>query len=118
MASSGQLTKLACIVMICMVLSTHHADAITCNDVVRSLLPCLGYLRSGGAVPGSCCNGVRSLNSAARTTTDRQAACGCIKQAANAFRLGYGYASSLPGKCDVSIPYQIGPNVDCSRLNA
>ncbi|KAK8556550.1 hypothetical protein V6N13_064572 [Hibiscus sabdariffa] len=49
--------------------------AITCGQVSSALVPCLPYLKSGGTVPPACCNGIKSLNSAAQTTPDRQAAC-------------------------------------------
>ncbi|KAF7145301.1 hypothetical protein RHSIM_Rhsim04G0122300 [Rhododendron simsii] len=89
-------------VLMCMVVAAPHAEAaITCGQVVSSLSPCIAYLKSsGGAVPAPCCNGVKSLNNAAKTTPDRQTACKCIKSAAGGISgINYGLASSLPAKC-------------------
>ncbi|WP_369123137.1 non-specific lipid-transfer protein [Salmonella sp. S152_61454] len=100
-----------------MVLSASYTEAITCGQVVGSLTPCLGYLRSGGPVPGACCNGVKSLNSAAKTSADRKTACNCLKSAYSSNRgLKPANVAGLPGRCGVSIPYKISPNTDCSKV--
>ncbi|CAJ1948340.1 unnamed protein product [Sphenostylis stenocarpa] len=111
--------KVACMVaVVCMiVVSSPLAHAITCTDVIRSLTPCLGYLRSGGSPLPACCSGVRGLNSAAKTTADRQTTCNCLKSLANN-GLGKGLnpniAALLPGKCGVNIPYKISTSTNCA----
>ncbi|KAL4386602.1 hypothetical protein GQ457_09G012740 [Hibiscus cannabinus] len=117
MASSMSL-KLACVVVLCMVVGAPLAQgAITCGQVSSALVPCIPYLKSGGTVPPACCSGIKSLNSAAKTTPDRQAACNCLKSAAASMSgINYGLASGLPGKCGVSIPYQISPSTDCKSV--
>ncbi|KAK1284057.1 Non-specific lipid-transfer protein 4 [Acorus calamus] len=91
--------------------------ALSCGTVYSDLSMCLPYLSSGGVVPQPCCDGVRSLNAAARTTPDRQQACACLKQAAASIPpQGLQYASSLPGKCGVTTPYPISPSTDCSKV--
>ena len=116
MASSG-MVKVACVVLMCMVVSAPSAQAaISCATVVSKLAPCLGYLRSGGPVPAQCCNGVRSLNNAATTTPDRQQACKCMKSTASTVSgIDINNASTLPSKCGVNIPYKISPDTDCSK---
>ncbi|HAP2020857.1 TPA: non-specific lipid-transfer protein [Escherichia coli] len=101
-----------------MVFSASYADAISCGQVTSGLVPCFGYLAAGGPVPPACCNGVRGLNNAAKTTPDRQTACGCLKGilAANT-RINLNNANSLPGKCGISIGYKITPNIDCSKIH-
>lgn len=90
--------------------------AITCGTVTSSMTPCIPYLRSGGALPPACCKGVSSLNSMAKTTPDRQTACGCLKNAYNSIKgIQPALAAGLPGKCGVSIPYKISPATDCSK---
>ncbi|XP_059668135.1 non-specific lipid-transfer protein 1-like [Cornus florida] len=117
MASSAML-KVACVVLVCIVVTAPQAEAaMTCGTVVTSLTPCLGYLRSGGAVPAPCCSGVKSLYSAASTTTDRQTACRCMKSAATGIAgINMANASGLPAKCGVNIPYKISPSTDCSKV--
>nr|XP_043610374.1 non-specific lipid-transfer protein 1-like [Erigeron canadensis] len=111
------LMKIACMVVACIVVLAPHAEAITCGQVTSNLLPCLNYLRSGGPIPANCCNGVRGLNNAARTPADRKTACGCIKNAYNAFPgINGGNAAGLPSKCGVKIPYKISPSTDCSKV--
>ncbi|KAJ4704248.1 Non-specific lipid-transfer protein [Melia azedarach] len=106
------------LLMMCMVLGAPIAQAaITCGQVTSTLAPCIPYLRSaGGPVPPPCCSGVKSLNAAAVTTPDRQAACKCLKTAASSISgVNYGLAAGLPGKCGVNIPYKISPSTDCSK---
>ncbi|KAK8558276.1 hypothetical protein V6N13_038749 [Hibiscus sabdariffa] len=119
MASSMSL-KLACVVVLCLVVGAPLAQAaITCGQVASSVAPCIAYLRgTGGSVPAACCSGIKSLNAAAKTTADRQAACKCLKSAAGGIPgINFGLASGLPGKCGVSIPYKISPSTDCSRVS-
>ncbi|EOY04472.1 hypothetical protein QUC31_017254 [Theobroma cacao] len=109
--------KLACVVVLCLVVGAPLAQgAISCGQVTGYLTPCISYLRgSGGAVPSSCCSGIKGLNSAAQTSQDRKAACACIKSAAGSISgINYALASQMPSKCGVSIPYQISPNIDCT----
>ncbi|XP_010253094.1 PREDICTED: non-specific lipid-transfer protein 1-like [Nelumbo nucifera] len=118
MASSG-VVKVACLVVAVMVIAAPHQEvaAITCGQVVSSIAPCLNYLQKGGAVPPACCSGVKSLNSAAKTTPDRQTACNCLKSAAVSNpSIQAGLASSLPAKCGVNVPYKISPSTDCSKV--
>ncbi|KAH7842734.1 hypothetical protein Vadar_008546 [Vaccinium darrowii] len=122
MARSSEIMvkKVACVmVVMCMVVVAPHSEAaITCGTVVSTLAPCISYLKSGGgAVPAGCCNGIRSLNGAAKTTPDRQTACKCIKSAAGGISgINYSLASSLPGKCGVNLPYKISPSIDCTKV--
>ncbi|KAL3533683.1 hypothetical protein ACH5RR_007204 [Cinchona calisaya] len=115
----AKLAGVACtVVLMCMAFVMPHAEAITCNQVVQAVSPCLGYLTSGGAVPAGCCNGIKGLLAAAKTTVDRRTACTCLKSAAGSIKsIQLGLVAGLPGKCGVSIPYQIGPNTDCSKYH-
>ncbi|KAH7866970.1 hypothetical protein Vadar_027309 [Vaccinium darrowii] len=117
MATSG-MVKLACVVLMCMVVTAPQAQAaISCGTVVASLTPCLSYLRNGGQVPVPCCNGVRSLYGAAKTTADRQTACSCLKTASGSVTgVNLGNAANLPKNCGVNIPYKISPSTDCSKV--
>ena len=111
------LKLVSALVMCMLVTGPLSAQAITCGQVSGSVAPCIGYLRAGGPPPEPCCNGVRSLNAAARTTPDRQTACNCLKQAASAVPgLNPNYAASLPRACGVSIPYKISISTDCSKV--
>ncbi|KAI3732576.1 hypothetical protein L1987_63782 [Smallanthus sonchifolius] len=92
--------------------------AVTCELVVSSLTPCETYLTNGGEVPKTCCDGVKSLYKDADTTADRQMACRCMEQAATLVPgINLEYASNLPGKCDVHIPYPISPSFNCSTYS-
>ncbi|RLN27531.1 non-specific lipid-transfer protein 1-like [Panicum miliaceum] len=90
--------------------------ALSCSTVYNTLVPCLGYVQSGGAVPRACCSGIQSLLSEARTTPDRRAICTCLKNVA-AGAAGGPYispAAGLPGRCGVSLPYKLSPNMNCN----
>ncbi|KAK9124719.1 hypothetical protein Sjap_014321 [Stephania japonica] len=117
MAGSMVVKVAATLLAMVVVLAPQAEAAITCGLVVQKLTPCLGFLRTGAGPPPPCCNGVRSLLSLASTPADRRAACGCLKQAASSTAVNQRFASQLPGKCGVSIPYPISPSVDCSKVN-
>ncbi|KAL4587211.1 hypothetical protein LXL04_000078 [Taraxacum kok-saghyz] len=109
--------KAALVLLLCVMVSNAAEGAVTCQLVVSSLTPCASYLTRGGQAPNACCSGIQSLYKAATTTTDRQTACRCMEQAANMVPgINLGAASSLPGKCGVTIPYKISPTTDCSKV--
>ena len=119
--ASSPVIKLVCLAVFFLALGVPKAKAaVTCNQVVNSLMPCVSYVMNGGNVPAQCCNGIRSLYGQAQTTPDRQAVCSCIKNAVNGIPAsGYtlNLAAGLPAKCGVNIPYQISPATDCSRYS-
>nr|CAD1817471.1 unnamed protein product [Ananas comosus var. bracteatus] len=90
---------------------------VTCPEVYGVLMQCVPYLRSGGTPAPQCCSGIQQLLAAASTTADRRTACQCLKTAAAGLSgLNLAYAVALPGKCGVSFPYKITPNIDCSTI--
>ncbi|KAK7340044.1 hypothetical protein VNO77_20736 [Canavalia gladiata] len=118
--ASPMLVKVACLGLMCMVLSIPLADgAIPCGQVQFTLASCLGYLRGGGgAVPPACCNGVRTLNNQAKTTPDRRGVCTCLKS--SVLRLpgiNFATATALSAKCGVNLPYKISPAIDCNIVH-
>ena len=119
MARAHQVVAIAVVaaVVLLAAAATTTEAAVTCGQVSSAIGPCIAYARGTGSGPSAaCCSGVRSLNSAARSTADRRAACNCLKSAAGRVSgLKLGNAASIPSKCGVSIPYTISPNVDCSR---
>ncbi|KAG8391352.1 hypothetical protein BUALT_Bualt01G0178900 [Buddleja alternifolia] len=93
------------------------AAAITCSDVTRYLRPCDSYLRSGtGMPPAACCSGASSLARTATSKADRQAACTCVKNAAKRINVKPELAKSLPRNCGISLPFEISPAVDCTKI--
>ncbi|KAJ7961093.1 Non-specific lipid-transfer protein [Quillaja saponaria] len=115
--------KLLCLMVVCVLLTAPKANAdIACNQIVSYLTPCISYVLNGGAVPANCCSGISSLNSLAKTSSDRQSVCNCLKNAISSSGIRYtdfnlGLAAGLPQKCGVNIPYKIAPTTDCSRVN-
>ena len=111
-----KMMKVFCVMVVCMVVSSSYAEALTCSDVSNKISPCLNYLKQGGEVPANCCAGVKGLNDAAKTTLDRQTACTCLK---NSFKtnkdLKSDYAVPLPSKCGVTIPYKLSMETDCNK---
>ncbi|KAL3533680.1 hypothetical protein ACH5RR_007201 [Cinchona calisaya] len=115
----AKFAGIVCLVLMCIVVVAPHAKAIiTCGQVVNSLRFCISYVTKGGIIPPGCCDGIRSLNSAARTPADRRATCACLKSLASSIRaINPGLVAGLPGKCGVSIPYPISTKTDCSKVN-
>ncbi|TJX12509.1 hypothetical protein E9840_12595 [Tissierella creatinini] len=116
---AGVGVKIACMVVLCMLVSVTFTEAaVSCGGVISSLRPCMGYLKSGGKVPPPCCSGVRGLNSAAKTPADRQQVCNCLKNGYKAIPgINPNLAAGLPGACGVNIPYKISPSTDCSKVH-
>ncbi|KAF2309007.1 hypothetical protein GH714_000060 [Hevea brasiliensis] len=104
-------TKLACVLLMCLVVGEPLAyAAITCGDVTTKLAPCISYLRGTGTLSSDCCSGVKALNSEAKTTPDRQDACKCLKtSAANVPGLNYSLASGLLANVVLAFPSQLAP---------
>ncbi|KVH94908.1 Bifunctional inhibitor/plant lipid transfer protein/seed storage helical domain-containing protein [Cynara cardunculus var. scolymus] len=113
------MMKALCIIIACNVMVVPYAEAITCREVVSKVLPCLGYLKSGGAVPLACCSGVKGMNDIVKSSRDRKIACSCLKIAYTSYSgLKANNALGLPGKCDVNVSYKISPDTDCSKYVA
>ncbi|XP_065862176.1 non-specific lipid-transfer protein 1-like [Euphorbia lathyris] len=111
--------KLAVLVVAIMVAAgtMWTAEGITCGQVSGALSPCINYLKSGGAPTPQCCAGLRNINGAAKTTADRQQACNCLKSAARTIPgLNPANAQSLPGKCNVNIPYKLSLSTNCNSI--
>ncbi|KAL5704707.1 hypothetical protein ACHQM5_023097 [Ranunculus cassubicifolius] len=117
MKFSSVARKIIILMITLMVVSAPYAaEAITCGQVTVDLAPCVGFLRGGGAPLTACCSGVKSLNSAAKTTPDRKTACSCIKTLANSIPgIKPRMVSSLPGKCVVNVGFPISVDMDCSK---
>ncbi|KAF3627086.1 Non-specific lipid-transfer protein 1 [Capsicum annuum] len=107
--------KIACVVLLCMVVVAPHAEALTCGQVQSRMTPCLPYLTGSGPL-GRCCGGVKGLLGAAKTPADRKTVCTCLKSAAGSIGgINVRKAAGLPNMCGVNIPYQISPSTDCTK---
>ncbi|XP_059463670.1 non-specific lipid-transfer protein 1-like [Corylus avellana] len=118
--ASSFVVRLTCVVLVCMMVYAPLADAaISCGQVQSSLLPCITYVRNNGqgAPPPSCCSGIVAVNNGAKTTTDRQTVCDCLKKAASALSgVNPNIIAGLPGKCNVNIPYKISTSTNCKTI--
>ncbi|KAL6568757.1 hypothetical protein OROHE_004442 [Orobanche hederae] len=116
------MVKACLVMMICLTIITstdpppHAEGALSCVTILTSLSPCLGYLRGGGSVTPSCCDGLKSMNNAAGTTPDLRAACQCVKTLVPSTGSNPDFVNRLPGICHVNIPYKYSPSLDCSKL--
>lgn len=101
--------------MVMTIIAPHAEGVIQCNDVYGKLSPCINFAIGSGPLTGECCNGVKTLYSAAKTTPDRQGICKCLKQVSGGGpSVNTGNIQSIPGKCGVNLPYKISPNMDCA----
>ncbi|CAN0911007.1 Non-specific lipid-transfer protein 1 [Linum grandiflorum] len=101
-----------------MVATSQIADgAITCGRVALNMAPCTGYLRGTGPVRPSCCDGIKSLNNAAKSTPDRRATCRCLKSLLVRMPgVNYEVAGDLPGNCGVNVGFPISASVNCDAV--
>ncbi|KAE8038141.1 hypothetical protein FH972_010681 [Carpinus fangiana] len=110
------VSTVVAVMLLVLLLAPASEGAITCSDVVKYLRPCVNYLVKGtGKPPASCCSGASALASAATTTADKKAACGCIKTAAKNINPNAQAAKALPGDCGITLSFTISPSVDCSK---
>ncbi|CAI9087695.1 OLC1v1021837C1 [Oldenlandia corymbosa var. corymbosa] len=121
MKFNGAVSSLAVVCMVAMGFSLsfpHAAEAaFSCQQVMSHLAPCLTYLEGGSDAPAfSCCDGVRAVNDAAGTTSDRQDACRCLKSIAGSIpAIKPDNAANLPSLCSVNVPYPISFATDCDN---
>ncbi|GMJ01842.1 lipid transfer protein 3 [Hibiscus trionum] len=110
--------KLVSALLLCvLVVSPIATTALTCGDVSTKMASCVQYLQNGGTLPAQCCNGVRGLNTMAKTTPDRQTACRCLQNSAKSIpNIKPSLAEGLPGKCGVKIPYKISTSTNCNSV--
>lgn len=107
--------KIACFLVLCMVVVAPHVEAFTCGQVQAGVVKCLPYLQNRGPV-GQCCDVVKGLLNSAKTTQDRRTACSCLKADAIAIKgIDMGKAAALPGTCGVTSPFKISLSTDCSK---
>lgn len=112
----SSVVRFMCVFVGMVLLIGGGAAALTCNDVIKDLKPCIEYLKNGsGAPPSPCCAGAATLASAATTTADKQTACTCLKNVSNNIKVNSGLAKSLPANCGITLPFEVSPNVDCSK---
>ncbi|XP_065026861.1 non-specific lipid-transfer protein 2-like [Musa acuminata AAA Group] len=117
MARSGAPLVLV-LALLLLVTAPHVTIAITCGEVTSALSSCISYATGKGPLSTACCSGVKSLNSAAKTTADRKTACTCIKSTVSRLSGAQaGAIAGIPGKCGVSIGYPISASTDCSKVN-
>ncbi|KAL3512666.1 hypothetical protein ACH5RR_025383 [Cinchona calisaya] len=118
--ASSTIFKLLCIGLMGSVLLAppQGEAAVSCSSVYSSLYPCLGYVMGSAPLQQGCCNGVKSIYDAARTPSDRQSVCSCLKSLASSGggNINFNNAQSLPKQCGVNLPYQITPTIDCSKV--
>ncbi|KAK6943612.1 Bifunctional inhibitor/plant lipid transfer protein/seed storage helical domain [Dillenia turbinata] len=93
-------------------------EALTCAQVDTALAPCIPFLTGSAPAPESgCCDGVKSIKSMVASPADKQAACNCVKEAANRYtNIKDDAASALPSKCGVDIGVPISRSVDCTKV--
>ena len=98
-------------------LSSLSEATITCDRVASDLMPCVGYITgpTGAKPPPACCDGAKALVAEATTPEDRKAACECLKQAAAIFQFNYQNAHDLPNYCNIQLPFEITPDLDCNK---
>lgn len=102
--------------LLSLLLAPASEGAISCGTVISTIKPCFSYLQgTGGKPPQPCCTACQSLASATSTTPDRQAACTCLKNAAQKININAQLAQGLPQSCGISLSFPISTSVDCTK---
>ncbi|KAI5665063.1 hypothetical protein M9H77_24386 [Catharanthus roseus] len=116
MAAKGKFSAVMMVMMGILVITAQVSEAaMSCSTVINGIYPCYNYVMNGGDVPAACCNGIKSLNNAAKTRSDRQSVCSCLKSMAKGISMNFDNIASLPTKCGVNVPYKISPDMDCAK---
>ncbi|XP_065876488.1 non-specific lipid-transfer protein-like [Euphorbia lathyris] len=102
-----------------MLLGVSNVNAISCQEAVATLNPCLSFLVGKEAMPSAaCCLGAEKVKEEATTTQIRRDLCSCFKQAAASFGIIADKAKQIPDLCHVQVPVPIDPNIDCTKVPA
>lgn len=108
------------VALLCIGIASSVAEAaITCGTVAGSVASCIPYVQHRVQTPPpGCCSGLHSIDSAARTTPDRQTVCACLKfVAGNIPGADYAVINGLIVRCGITtVPYKFSPSLDCSRF--
>ncbi|KAL1544863.1 non-specific lipid-transfer protein 1-like [Salvia divinorum] len=113
---AGIMKPVSTILMSAVLIAAVAEAEISCGTVLNHISVCIPYVTNKGPI-GKCCDGVKTLNEAAKTTPDRQAVCGCLKNMATAYPgIDYDKTAGLPKECGVDVPYIISPDIDCSKV--
>ncbi|KAJ7967750.1 Non-specific lipid-transfer protein [Quillaja saponaria] len=104
-----------------LVISGGHADAITCNEAIRSLAPCVPFLEGSGPEQqptASCCTGAQDFSQKATNPETRRALCDCLKNATASSpavpNIKQERVKNLPQLCKISLPVPLDPNILCN----
>ena len=118
MAALNGKVVVAVMVVAMVVAAPGASAAITCGQVGSAIAPCISYVTGRSGLTQGCCNGVKGLNNAARTTADRQAACRCLKSLAGSIKsLNLGTVAGVPGRCGVNVGFPISLSTDCNKVS-
>ncbi|WCJ18126.1 hypothetical protein M5689_000502 [Euphorbia peplus] len=99
--------------------SVSNVSAISCQEALATLNPCLSFLVGTNPMSSpACCLGVEKVKEEATTAQIRRDLYSCFKQAAASFGLIAGKAKQIPDLCHVQVPVPIDPNIDCSKVSA
>ncbi|KAL9153691.1 hypothetical protein ABFS82_10G066400 [Erythranthe guttata] len=90
------------------------AIAAPVAEVESSAITCGGVLTSGAVTTG-CCDGLKSLNNAASTTPELQAACRCLTALIPSVSANPSLINNLPDLCGIPFPYRYSASLDCSK---
>ncbi|KAJ8751319.1 hypothetical protein K2173_016503 [Erythroxylum novogranatense] len=116
MATSAEVKFVFVVVLAVVGHNVNATTEITCERVTMLLSPCISYGVMGGVVAPGCCEGLKALDDAEKSTEDRQAACTCVKNGASMIPgLDYDRVNELPGLCGTTCPYRVTPDLDCSK---
>ncbi|CAI9112873.1 OLC1v1013373C1 [Oldenlandia corymbosa var. corymbosa] len=116
MASQKIATLVLVLGLLIMPFSIASYAQIPCNTVYNDLYPCLGFVMGGGKVDPACCSGFKTVLGLAKTKTDRQGVCSCLKSLVSDATDGeIKNAAQIPKLCGLNIPYVISRNIDCSK---
>ncbi|KAL1535364.1 non-specific lipid-transfer protein 2-like [Salvia divinorum] len=116
---AGVMKLMMCSVLIAAALIASVAPpcdaALSCTAVISFVRPCNPYVTGTGPI-GSCCIGASRLKDAARTTSDRQSVCNCLKSVTRGYsQAKFSKAEGIPRLCRINIPYKISPSTDCTK---
>lgn len=91
--------------------------AVDCAKALATLTPCRPFLLGEGPDKPCtlCCMAVQLVYKMAGSTKDRRELCTCFVKAAHSIGVKPERAKELPHDCDISLPFPIVPDINCSR---
>ncbi|GAV75533.1 hypothetical protein CFOL_v3_19012 [Cephalotus follicularis] len=107
MAGRSIALKLACVVVMCLLVAAPLTQvASQCNTVDSVVTTCLTDLKNGANIDG-CCTGLKNVTASASSTATIETDCKCLKAILAGKSINVTEVVALLKRCEIKLPENI-----------